>query len=463
MVTDHLVRSDDVSPLYDHGAERMVLGAMMLNDKIVAEVEGILTSSSFHYPPHRLVFEALIHLRANNKPTSPEAVAGHLHELGKLQLIPKGAVYLVDLIQQVPIPDQGLFYAQQVKRKAVSRILYEGLHHAIKMITSDGAPPEAVIEKINDLTSLATSQTAVDGGPVLWRDLIQPGFDAIEQAAESAGKDTLVDAIPTGVIDLDRLINGLQRQRLYIVAGVPGAGKSTLGAGDFVRSAAFRHNKPTLVFSMEMTRLEIFNRLLCAEAQVESQKLITGALQEQDWSRLAKKAGETSEAPLWIDDSKGITMADIRMRARRWKQQHDIQLVVIDYLGLIDCRDSLAPRNQQVDSIARQAKLLAGELDIPVVLLCQLNRNYAHRTDKRPRLTDLRESGGIEAHADVVIFVHREDVVEQDSEHSRSGEADLIVAKNRGGPIGTVTVAAQMHFNRFVSITIDVPPVDVSV
>src|SRR5690606_3180363 len=172
-------------------------------------------------------------------------------------------------------------------------------HHAIKMITSDGAPPEAVIENINDLTSLATSQTAVDGGPVRWRDLIEPGFDATEQAAESAGKDTLVDAIPTGVIDLDRLINGLQRQRLYIVARVSGAGKSTLGAGECVRAAAFRHIKPTRVFSVDMPRLEIFNRLLWAEAQVESQKLITGAVQEQDWSRLAKKAGETSEGPLW--------------------------------------------------------------------------------------------------------------------------------------------------------------------
>ena len=199
---------------------------------------------------------------------------------------------------------------------------------------------------------------------------------------------------------------------------------------------------------MEMTEQELFIRLICAAARVPAQRVTDGSLDTDDWTAIARVCGETENAPLWIDDTKGLTMADIRVRARRLKQQHGLELVVIDYLGLIEASSS-APRNQQIDEMARSAKNLAGELDLAVVLLAQMNRAYAQRADKRPVLTDLKESGGIEAHADVVIFVHRD---EQFDKAKRLGEADLIVEKNRGGARGTVEVAAQLHLNRFVSM-----------
>jgi len=445
-----MVPPAEVSVFYDHPAEQVVLGSMLLDPLLIGDIEAVLTPASFHHPPHPILFTTITGLRQNNHTPDAISVAGHLADAGKLGLLPGGATYLHDLVAKVGIvsPGQAVHFARVVADKALLRDLDEGLHRIRAAIRSGGAgTPADLLEQARTMISDLGLRAVGEGGPVRWRDLIRDGLDAIEQAADSDGGPP---GIPTGIHDLDRVIHGLQKQRLIVVAGQPGSGKTTLGGGDFVRSAAFHHKMPTLLFSFEMTRQEIFNRLVCAEAAVPAQKVAAGTLDDVDWSAIARMCGVTEEAPLWIDDSKGLTMADIRVRARRLKQQYDIQLVVIDYLGLIQCHSS-EPRNQQIDELARSAKLLAGELDVPVVLLCQTNRNYAQRSDKRPLLSDLKESGGIEAHADVVIFVHREEMYDKTK---RIGEADLIVRKNRGGAEATVEVAAQLHLNRFVSMAL---------
>lgn len=441
----------DVSVFYDHPAEQVVLGSMLLDPAAIGEVEAILAARSFHRPAHPLLFTAITTLREANRKTDPISVAGYLADEGKLTLLPRGAVYLQELVAAVGTfasAAEATHFARVVADKALLRDLDTSLAEIRSSIRAGGGgTPADLLERARTMISDLGMRVAGNGGPEQWREMIRPGLDAIEQAAEEGAGPP---GIPTGIHDLDRLVHGLQKQRLIVVAGQPGGGKSTLGAGDFIRSAAFHHKTPTALFSMEMTKQEIFNRLVCAEAQVEAQKVADGTLDVDDWTQIARMCGTTEDAPLWIDDTKGITMADIRVRARRLKQRHDLQLVVIDYLGLIECRSS-APRNQQIDELARSAKNLAGELDLPVVLLAQLNRNHAQRAEKRPVLSDLKESGGIEAHADVVIFVHRE---EQFDKTKRIGEADLIVEKNRGGARGTVEVAAQLHLNRFVSMSL---------
>lgn len=440
-----------VSVFHDHGAEQVVLGSMLHDPLIVGEVEAIVSARSFHKPCHPLLFQTISELREQGRKTDPVSVAGHLADKERLGRLPGGADYLRELIAAVPLAatvGEATHFARTVADKALLRDLDAGLEQIRAAIRSgESTSPADLLERTRIMVTDLAQQVAGEGGPKRWRDIIRPALDEIERTAEEGAGPP---GIPTGISDLDRLIHGLQRQKLIVIAGIPGGGKTTLGAGDFVRSAAFKHGRATAVFSLEMTEQELFNRLICAAAGVPADKVTEGTLDMEDWTAIARMCGETEDAPLWIDDTKGLTMADIRVRARRLKQQHDLELVVIDYLGLIESASS-APRNQQIDEMARSAKNLAGELDLPVVLLAQMNRNYAQRADKRPILTDLKESGGIEAHADVVIFVHRD---EQFDKAKRIGEADLFVEKNRGGARGTVEVAAQLHLNRFMSMAL---------
>lgn len=447
MTVDHNTTAD-TSVFFDHHAERIVLGAMLLDAKVIGEVEAIVDTDSFHLPAHRVLFDALTRMRLANRPTDPVGVAAYLQEVGNLHKLPGDALYLHTLVAAVPTSMNGPHYAGIVADRALLRDLDEALGTVRAAIRAGGAgSPADLVERARTMVAdLAARATGV-GGPERWRDIIIPGMDAIEEAGN---REDGPPGISTGFPDLDKVNHGLRPGQLIIVAGQPGGGKSTLAAGDWIRAAAFKQGIPTGLWTMEMTKLEMFNRLICAEAGVLADNVASGRMTDNDWVAVAKVAANTEDAPLWIDDTKGLTMADIRVRARRLHQQHGLGLAVIDYVGLIECRTNL-PRNQQVDDLARQAKVLAGELGIPVVLLAQLNRNASNRSDKKPILTDLKESGGLEAHADQVIFVHRPEMYD---DTQRVGEADLIVEKCRGGARQTIVVAAQLHLNRFVSMAI---------
>jgi replicative DNA helicase len=279
-------------------------------------------------------------------------------------------------------------------------------------------------------------------------DMLQPTLDDIEKAAGN-GDDVM--GVPTGFADLDRLLNGLHPGQLIIVAGRPGLGKSTASM-DFARHAAIRHKQASAIFSLEMSRVEMVMRLLSAEARVPLHVLRSGQLTDDDWSRLAKRMAEIGEAPIFVDDTPAMNLADIRAKARRLKQRHDLKLLVVDYLQLMTSAKRTESRQQEVADLSRGLKLLAKEIECPVIAVSQLNRGPEQRTDKRPQMSDLRESGGIENDADVIILLHRDDYY--DKEHERAGEADFIVAKHRNGPTDTITVAAQLHLSRFVDMAI---------
>ncbi|MGA3562605.1 replicative DNA helicase [Melissospora conviva] len=448
MIDDDGMADLVVSVFADEAAEQAVLGSMLMDAQVIGEVESLLDGRSFHRPAHQVLFDVLSRMRTEGRRTDALTVAAFLAGEGMLGKIPGGAVYLQTLLSRVPVGALASgHYAGIVKDRAMLRDLDAALVHVQHAIRAGGGTPAELVERARSMISDLGARVQGGDGPVRWADLIDPALTAVEEAETTKDQP---QGVPTGLPDLDRLIHGLRPKRLYVVAGIPGSGKSTLGAGDFVRSAAFTHKVPTVLFSLEMTRQEIFNRLVCAEARVHATRLSTGTLDDRDWTAIARTVGDTAEAPLWIDDTPGTTMADIRVRARRLKQREGLGLVVIDYLALISTRSD-QPRNQQIDELTRQAKLLAGELDVPVVLLAQMNRNYAQRAEKRPLMSDLKESGGIEAHADCVIFVHRE---EQFDRAKAIGEAELIVAKSRGSGLGTVEVAAQLHFNRFMSMAL---------
>jgi replicative DNA helicase len=273
--------------------------------------------------------------------------------------------------------------------------------------------------------------------------------DALTEIEAISNRDGEMVGVPTGFTDLDALTNGLHAGQLVMIAARPALGKSTMGL-DICRAASIKHGLTSVIFSLEMSRNEIVMRLLSAEAQVPLQHMRSGTMSEADWSKLASKMGSVSDAPLFIDDSPNMNLMEIRAKCRRLKQRHDLRLVVVDYLQLMTSGKRVESRQQEVSEFSRSLKLLAKELDVPVIAISQLNRGPEQRQDKRPMLADLRESGSLEQDADMVVLLHREDFYERES--PRAGEADFIVAKHRNGPTATITVAFQGHYSRFVDM-----------
>jgi replicative DNA helicase len=359
--------------------------------------------------------------------------------------------YLHDLVHTVPTAANAAYYARIVAERAVLRRLVEAGTRIVQLGygAAGGAGRDTfdVVDLAQQAVYEVTERRVSEEFQIL-RDVLQPTLDEIEATGARGGELT---GVPTGFADLDALLHGLHPGQLIVVAGRPGAGKSTASL-DFARHAAVRHGLASAIFSLEMSRVEIVMRVLAAEARVPLHVLRSGQLSDDDWTKLARRMGEISEAPLFIDDTPNMTLMEIRAKARRLRQRHDLKLLIVDYLQLMTSPRRVESRQQEVSELSRGMKLLAKEIDCPVVAVSQLNRGPEQRTDKRPQLSDLRESGSIEQDSDIVILLHRDDYY--DKESPRAGEADFIVAKHRNGPTDTVTVAAQLHFSRFVDMAI---------
>jgi replicative DNA helicase len=436
------------TPPQDVAAEQCVLGGMMLSKDAIADVVEILRVHDFYRPSHATVFDAIIDLYGRGEPADAITVAAALDSAGELARI-GGGPYLHTLISTVPTAANAAYYARIVSERAVLRRLVEAGTKIVQL--GYGAGGGRDVDDLVDLAQQAVydvTERRVSEDFAVLADLLQPTLDEIEAVGSQGG---LMTGVPTGFTDLDRLLNGLQPGQLIVVAGRPGLGKSTASM-DIARNAAVRANLASAIFSLEMSKVEIVMRLLSAEARVPLNVLRSGQLSDDDWTKLARRMGEISEAPIFVDDTPNMTLMEIRAKARRLKQRHDLKLIVVDYLQLMTSPKRVESRQQEVADLSRGLKLLAKEVECPVVAVSQLNRGPEQRTDKRPQLSDLRESGSIEQDADVVILLHRDDYY--DKESPRAGEADFIVAKHRNGPTDTITVAAQLHLSRFVDMAI---------
>ena len=433
-------------PPHDNEAEQGVLGAMLLSPNTITDIIEELIPDDFYRPAHQLIYRAILDLFSDNKDVDPVIVAGRLDRNHDLERV-GGAPYLHTLISSVPTAANARYYAEIVAEKAVLRRLVDAGTRVVQLgyEGTEGAEVDVVVDMAQQEV-FAIAQRNVTEDYAILADILQPTMDELDELSTHGG---LARGIPTGFIDLDNLTNGLHGGQMIIVAARPGVGKSTL-ALDFMRSCSIKHNKASVIFSLEMSKSEIVMRLLSAETEIRLSDMRAGRMSDEAWAKLANRVGQISEAPLFIDDSANLTMMEIRSKARRLKQKHDLQMIVVDYLQLMSSGKRVESRQQEVSEFSRQLKLLAKELDVPLVAISQLNRGPESRTDKRPQLADLRESGSLEQDADMVMLLYRPD--SQDKDDERAGEADIILAKHRGGPIDTVQVAHQLHYSKFVDM-----------
>ncbi|WP_272495302.1 replicative DNA helicase [Nocardioides bruguierae] len=434
----------DRTPPQDMAAEQSVLGSMLISKEAISEVGEIIRGTDFYRPAHESIFDAIIDLYGRSEPADMITVAHELQRRGELQKI-GGAPYLHTLSANVPIAANAGYYAEIVREKAILRKLVDAGTKIVQIgYAGEGEVDSIVDEAQAEVYKIADKRNGEDYVPLA--DIMDGVLDEIEAIGN---REAGVYGVPTGFADFDDLTNGLHGGQMIIVAARPAMGKSTF-ALDLVRAASIHNGLASVFFSLEMTRSEITMRLLSAEAKVPLNHIRNGNMTDDDWQKLARKMGEVSSSPVFIDDSPNMTMMEIRAKARRLKQQHDLKLIVIDYLQLMSSGKKVESRQLEVSEFSRQIKLLAKELEVPIIALSQLNRGPEQRGDKRPMMSDLRESGSIEQDADMVILLHRDDVYEKESQ--RPGEADLIVAKHRNGATRDIVVAFQGHYSRFVDM-----------
>ncbi len=436
--------ANDRTPPQDMAAEQSVLGAMMISKDAIADVAEVLRGADFYRPSHETIHDAIIDLYGRGEPADMVTVANELQRRGELQRI-GGAPYLHTITSSVPIAANAGYYAGIVREKAILRRLVDAGTRIVQFGYAGEGDVDALVDQAQaEVYQVTDKRSSEDYAPL--SDIMDGVLDEIEAIGN---REAGLYGVPTGFADLDELTNGLHAGQMIIVAARPAVGKSTI-ALDLCRAASIHNNLTSVFFSLEMTKSEITMRLLSAEAKVPLNHIRNGQLSEDDWTKLARKMGEVSSAPVFIDDSPNMTMMEIRAKARRLKQRHDLRLVVIDYMQLMTSGKKVESRQLEVSEFSRQIKLLAKELEVPIIALSQLNRGPEQRSDKRPMLSDLRESGSLEQDADMVILLHREDLYERES--ARPGEADLIVAKHRNGPTRDITVAFQGHYSRFVDM-----------
>lgn len=429
------------TPPYDLLAEQSALGGMLLSKDAVADVVEILRGHDFYIPKHEVIFDAILSLYSHGEPTDVITVTDELTKTGELGRA-GGAEYLHTLTGLVPTAANAGFYANIVAERALLRRLVEAGTRIVHMgYAGEGEAVDLVNAAQAEIYQVTGSVEVEDYVPL--NQAVDTAIAEIEAAKSNDGKMT---GVPSGFADLDELTNGFHPGQLIILAARPALGKSTL-ALDFTRAAAIKHNQPAIFFSLEMGRSEIAMRLLSAEASVPLQNMRKGTVDNRDWTTIAITQGRINDAPLYIDDSPNMTLVEIRAKCRRLKQKVGLRMVVIDYLQLMTSGKRVESRQQEVSEFSRALKLLAKELQVPVIALSQLNRGPEQRADKKPALSDLRESGSLEQDADMVILLHRESAYEKDN--PRAGEADLIVAKHRNGPTTTLTVGFQGHLSRF--------------
>lgn len=444
MSTQSIAAVDDnveLLPPQDIDAERSVLGAMLLSQNAIGAAAEVIRPGDFYRPAHQAIYDCILDLYNRGEPVDPVTLGDELNRVGTLARV-GGLPYLHTLIATVPTAANVTYYAQIVAKKAVLRRIIEAGTRAIQMAQSGEGDIEQLVDRVQAEMYAATENAARQDYAFVG-DLAENMLEKFHERTEQQESPGLL----TGFADLDAMTGGLRGGQMEIIAARPGGGKSTLGL-DFARSCSIHQGLTSVIFSLEMSRDEIMERLYAAESKVRLEDIRNGNLDDNAFVRLANATERINAAPLVIDDSPNLTMSEIRAKARKLKQNHDLRLIIVDYLQLMTSGKRVESRQQEVSEFSRQLKLLAKELDVPVVAISQLNREVEARADKRPMMSDLRESGSLEQDADMIMLLYRGDLYDPDN---APGEAELIVAKHRGGRTGTIRLRHQLHYSRFVN------------
>ncbi|MFG6113637.1 replicative DNA helicase [Halobacillus sp. MO56] len=446
---------NDRTPPHNVEAEQAVLGAIFLEPEAMSSAAEKLLPDDFYRASHQRIFEVMLTLSDRGEPIDLVTVTTALSNAKVLEEV-GGVSYLSDLANSVPTAANIEYYARIVDEKAILRRL---IKTATDIVTTGYSDEEDVDSVLNDAEKniLDVSQRKNSGAFKNIKDVLIDVYDNIEQLHNNSEG---VTGIPTGYRDLDKITSGFQRNDLIIVAARPSMGKTAF-ALNIAQNVAINTEENVAIFSLEMGADQLVSRMLCAEGNIDAQRLRTGSLEAEDWGKLTMAMGSLSNAGIYIDDTPGIRVSDIRSKCRRLKQENGLGMILIDYLQLIQgSANSKENRQQEVSEISRSLKGLARELNVPLIALSQLSRGVESRQDKRPMMSDLRESGSIEQDADIVGFLYREDYYEQESENNN---IEIILAKQRNGPVGTVELAFVKQYNKFVDLDhryqeSDIPP-----
>ncbi|WP_078593350.1 replicative DNA helicase [Evansella clarkii] len=435
----------DRTPPQNIEAEQAVIGAIFIDDQALVTASERLAPEDFYRAAHQRIFTVMLTLSQRGEPVDLVTVTSELQTKKWLEEV-GGVSYLSDLANAVPTAANVGYYSQIVEEKSLLRRL---IRVATNIATDGYAADEDVDAILNDAekTILEVSQKKNSGAFIPIKDVLVEAFDRIEMLQNSAGEIT---GIPTGFNELDRITAGFQRNDLIIVAARPSVGKTAF-ALNISQNVATKTDENVAIFSLEMGADQLVMRMLCAEGNIDAQRLRTGKLEDEDWEKLTMAMGSLSKAGIYIDDTPGVKVNEIRAKCRRLKQERGLGMIMIDYLQLIqgDARSSEG-RQQEVSEISRSLKGLARELEVPVIALSQLSRGVESRQDKRPMMSDIRESGSIEQDADIVAFLYRDDYYDRESE--KKDIIEIIIAKQRNGPVGTVELAFVKEYNKFVNL-----------
>ncbi len=441
----------DRLPPHNLDAEQAVPGAILMDSQVLTRVAERLRPEDFYRQGHQRLFQAMLDVAERGEPVDLVTVAAELQKSKQLEEV-GGVSYLTELADSVPTSAHADHYARIVEEKAILRRL---IRTATQIAASGYTGGDDVAEILDDAERkiLDISQRRIRKAFLPIRDILMDTYERIEQMHENQGELT---GIPTGFPDLDRMTSGLQRSDLIILAARPSMGKTAF-ALNLAQNVAIHAGETVAIFNMEMPAIQMVQRMLSAEGNIDAQVFRTGNLDEEDWEKLTMAIGTLAEVPIFIDDTPGLTVFDIRAKLRRLQAEHGLGLVVIDYLQLIRGRGGES-RQQEISEISRSLKLLARELDVPVIALSQLSRAVEQRQDKRPMLSDLRESGSIEQDADIVAFLYRDDYYDEESE--RKNIMEVIIGKHRNGPVGKVELLFLKNYNKFLSLDLkhDEPP-----
>jgi len=424
-------------------AEQSVLGGILIENEAINRVMEILDADDFYRDGHRKIFNALINLSERDEPADLITLTNELRKIDQLDSI-GGASYLASLIDSVPTAANIEYYAKIVKEKSILRKLIQTSTEIITQSYEDRGDVEVFLDEA-ERAIFDISEKRVRPSFFSIRDVVKESFKTIERLFQ---KKELVTGVPSGFKELDRMTAGFQPSDLIIIAGRPSMGKTAFCL-NVAQYAAVGNKIPVAVFSLEMSKEQLVIRMLCSEAHVEGTRLRTGFLNESDWPKLTIAAGNLSEAPIYIDDSAALSVLELRAKARRLKSERGLGMLIIDYLQLMKGRARVESRQQEISEISRSLKALAKELNIPVIAVSQLSRKTEERTGNRPQLSDLRESGAIEQDADLILFIYRDEVYNRSEDNPNRGKAEVVIGKQRNGPIGKIELVFLDKFTTF--------------